>query len=378
MSGHIRRRGAGWEIKYEAAERDPATGKRQTRYVSFKGTKKQAQVELARLVTEAEAGQTVEPTRSTVAEFLDRWVRDWATGNTSPKTLERYRQLIRNQLVPQIGRLQIQKLRTTHLAEAYATLLRGGLSARTVGHVHRVTHRALGHAVRWGLVRTNVASEAEPPRVEETEIEILTADQVAALLDRFRGMVLYPIIVTALATGMRRGEVLALQWRDVDLNAATLRVERSLEETRSHGLRFKAPKTKRGRRMIALPAFAVAELRRHWAAQQQQRLVLGLGRITPDALVFPTLEGKPRRPDGVSKEFAAALRGTGIAASMHVLRHIHASALIAEGVDVLTLSRRLGHATPAITLNVYGHLYADMSDKVAAAAEAMFSRVGAD
>ena len=134
-----------------------------------------------------------------------------------------------------------------HLAELYAKLLRSGrgedrgLSARTVGHVHRVLHRAFGHAATWGIVQQNVAALVSPPRVVATEISILSEDQIAKVLRHLEGRILRPIVALALATGARRGELLALRWKDLDLDAGTIKIERSLEQI--HGaLRFKAPK----------------------------------------------------------------------------------------------------------------------------------------
>src|SRR5262249_35966798 len=150
--GHIRPRGAGtWELKFDLG-RDPLTGKRQSRYVSIKGTKREAQAELTRLLNDTNSGTYIDPSKVSVGEFLDRWARDWVTVNVSPKTGERYRQLLDNQVKPHIGALPIQKLRPVHLSELYAKLLREGgvdggpLSARSVGHTHRCFRRALGHA----------------------------------------------------------------------------------------------------------------------------------------------------------------------------------------------------------------------------------------
>jgi integrase len=272
--------------------------------------------------------------------------------------------------------LQLQKLRPVHINELYGLLLCGSppLAPRTVGHVHRVLRRALGHAHRWGLVHQNVAALVSPPRVATTEIELLTPAQAQAVLAKLEGRSIYPILVTALATGMRRGEFLALRWRDVDLDGAVLRVEQSLEQTKA-GLRFKSPKTKHGRRSISLPPSAVAVLREHWRAQQELRLKLGVGKAPADTLVFPTWDGKPRSPNAFTKEWTVAVKAAGMpAVTLHSLRHTHASHLIAEGHDVLTISRRLGHGSPTITLGVYGHLFPSTDDRVASSIEAMFNK----
>jgi integrase len=241
-----------------------------------------------------------------------------------------------------------------------------GLSARTIGHCHRVLSRALGHAKKWGVIPTNPVTDVEPPRVESTEVEILREPEVKNLLEKLRGRMLYLVAVVGLATGMRRGELLALRRQDVDLSRGHIHIERSLEYTKGSGLRFKAPKTRRGRRTISIPPAIVAELRARFAQQQEQWLALGLGRVPDDALVFATEEGKTRSPNALSKDWSEMMQELGIKATLHSLRHTHASQLIAAGVDVVTISGRLGHASPVITLATYAHLFHNTGDEVAA------------
>jgi integrase len=155
-----------------------------------------------------------------------------------------------------------------------------------------------------------------------------------------------------------------------------LRIERALESTTQTGLRIKAPKTKYGRRTISIPASAIDELRAHWKRQQEQRLAIGLGRGSPDDLIFATPDGALVRPDTMSDRWLrATTAAVGRSITLHSLRHHHASSLIAAGVDVLAISRRLGHASPTITLSVYGHLYPNADDKASQATELMFARV---
>ena len=374
MSGHIRKRGArSFEIKFDIGA-DPLTGKRRIRYHSFKGTKREAELKLATLVAENSRGDYVDAWKETVSAFIERWVSDWATSHVSAKTLERYAELLRNHVAAHIGDVNVQKLRAVHLNDLYSTLQRvTGLAPRTIGHVHRVLHRALGLANRWGLVQQNVAALVSPPRVASVELELLTPAQAQTMLQKLRGRSVYPAFVTALATGMRRGELLALRWRDVDLDGAMIRVEQSLEQTKA-GLRFKSPKTKFGRRAITLPASAVTVLRDHRKAQAEQRLKLGMGKAPANSLVFATWEGKPRSPNSLTKEWTEAIKATKLPrVTLHSLRHTHASHLIASGLDVLAISRRLGHGGPAITLAVYGHLFPQADDRAASAIEATFA-----
>jgi integrase len=367
--GNITRRGRrSWRLKFDVGT--DAAGKRLTRYFTVHGRLQDAQRELTRLLSAVDGGTLPESSTATVAEYL----RAWLSGphQLSPKTAERYRELAERQIIPHLGSIQLQKLRPKQIEEWHATLLKPNqgtraLAARTVGHAHRVLHKALAKAMGSEAVSRNVASAINPPKVEALEVEILAPEQITFVLERLRAHRLYPIVAIALATGMRRGELLGLQLGDLDLEASTLKVERSLEET-SSGLRFKAPKTKHGRRTISLPPGAVAVLRAHWRQQIEHRVALGLGKPEPDALVFSQPDGSPLSPDNLSRDWRRVCRALELPLVMfHALRHTHASALIASGLDVVQIARRLGHGSPVVTLRVYGHMFGAV-DKAAAAA----------
>jgi integrase len=369
MTGHIRRRSEhSWELKFDLGT-DPLTGKRVTKYRSFQGTKKAAQLELAKLIARADDGTMLDPSKTTLAEFLDRW-ESWAATQVSAKTLERYSELLRHQVRPHLGATRIQKLRAVNFVELYGKLQQAkpegaGLAPRTIGHVHRLMHRVMNYAVKWDMLRSNPVSAADPPRVERAEIEILDAEQIKTVLHSLRGHVLYPVIVLALATGARRGELVALRWGDIDLDTSKVRIERSLEQTNA-GLSVKAPKTKAGRRVVTVPASIAAELRKHWRQQQEQRLLLGLGKATPDDLVFARPGGVPWPPDALTGDWARAVRVRKLPrVTLHALRHTHVSQLIACGLDVVTVSRRIGHSNPTVTLGVYAHLFGNTDERAA-------------
>jgi integrase len=368
MKGNLTRRGeSSWRLKIDIG-RD-AAGKRQIRYMTVRGTRKQAQAELARLVAAHDEGRLVEPTKVTIGDYMRSWLDTAATLSLSPKTAERYRQLIERQIVPYLGSMPLQKLKPVHIANWHAALLKTGtLSARTIGHAHRVLHKALADAVRHELVTRNPASVVSPPKVMAGEVAILNAGQVKAVLAAMRDTVIYPQVVVLLSTGIRRGEIAGLQWADLDLDAGKLRIERAIEKTKAHGLRIKQPKTKHGRRSIALPASAVDILKAHRKAQLELRVQLGLGKLLPDAFVFGTIEGQPRDPDRLTQDWKRFTAARGLPrVTLHALRHSHASALIAAGADPVTVSRRLGHGSPVITMAVYAHLF-DRSDEAAAKA----------
>jgi integrase len=374
MKGSIRERSPGhWAIILDLHD---DRGNRRRKWHSFRGGKREAQAEAARLITELKSGGYVERHRQSLNEFLDRWERDWAVPNLSPKTCERYLELLRLHVRPHLGGKAIQSIGVQDLNALYADLHQR-LAPRTIKHVHRLLHRVLGHAAKWGTIKRNVASLVDAPKVPVTEAAVLRLEEIPKMFAGLRGRILYPIAVTALGTGMRRGELCALRWQDVDLEGGGLRVERSLEQTRA-GLRFKAPKSARSRRTISLSPAVVAELRAHWKAQQEQRLALGLGKAPPDGLVFATWQGNPRQPNKLTIEFALAMQKAGLPhVTLHTLRHTHASQLITSGMDILTVSRRLGHGSPAITLNVYGHLLSSQ-DRAADIMQAMLANAGVE
>ncbi len=207
-----------------------------------------------------------------------------------------------------------------------------------------------------------------------TEVEILNAEQIADALRKLDGHPLHPIVALAIGTGARRGEIAALHWSDIDLDAATVRIERSIEQTKD-GLRVKAPKTAAGRRTVSLPAFAVDALRDRRRQTLELRLQLGIGTLPGDAPVFGNFEGNKVTPHYITKSWLRAIKSRKLPkVTFHSLRHSHASALIAAGIDVVTVSRRLGHASPALTLSTYSHLFSNSDDKAAAVIDAVLSK----
>ena len=274
MKGHIRERSPGhWGIVIDV--RDPVTGKRKRRWHSFAGNKRHAQVECARLVSELQNGGAVDPSRTTLAEFFDRFERDWVAAHVSARSVERYRAALAHPR-RHLGDTQLQKVRPADVAALYATLSRSGLAARSVQMVHRVFHRALGQAKTWGVIRDNVCEAVKPPPAPDQEKEILQPDRARELLKRLDGHPLHMLALLALHTGARRNELLALRWQDVDLDAARLRIETALEQTRAHGIRVKAPKTRKGRRTISLPG--TASLARHGQGSGRQSCAGNPGR----------------------------------------------------------------------------------------------------
>jgi len=380
MSGHIRRRGKeSWELKFDIA-RDEATGKRITRYANIKGSRQDAKFKLAELIASVGRGSYVDRSPLTVAQHVAGRIEQWESlSKISPKTAERYRELLANQIVPHLGAKAVQKLKPADVEGWHATLLtkgrkdgKGGISGRTVQHAHRLLSKALKEGVRHEIVMRNVAATEQPPKVDNDEVVALDNEQAKLVVTRLRGRAMYAKAITALFIGLRRGELLALRWNRIDLDSADkhLKIRETLEETNA-GLRFKAPKTKNSARDVSMPDIVVETLREHRREQLKMRLALGLGKLSDDALVFPKLDGSPQSPRAFSKEWSDVAASIGLPEiTFHALRHTHASHLIDAGIDVVKISRRLGHASPAITLKVYAHLFRRRDDKSSAAINA--------
>jgi integrase len=306
-----------------------------------------------------------------VAAYLDQWLTDVAPASVGAKSLERYRSLYRIQIEPYLGAVQLQRLRPSDVATWMQQLGGTKIAPRTIRHAHGLLRTALAHATAIEVIERNVAAAIRAPKVPRAEIEILDADQVAEVLGRLRGHSIYPIVALAIGTGARRGELAALRWNDLDLDAATVRIERALEQAMGQ-LSVKATKTRAGCRTISLPEFAVLALRDHRRETLELRLQHGIGALPGDTPVFGDLEGNLQNPSIITDRWRkAVMRWRLPKVTFHALRHSHASALIAGGLDVVTVSRRLGHASPGLTLNTYSHLFSNTDDKAAAVIDAL-------
>lgn len=229
MSGSIIRRGKwSWRIKFDIGR--GSDGKRQTRYLTVRGTRKDAEKALIDALKAVSDRTFVDPTKVTVGEYLERWLTDHAATAVGPKTLERYSEICRQHLIPALGAGKLTHLQPLDIQGYYAHALvngrvrGGGLSPRTVHHHHILLKQALKRAVKWRLLSTSPAEDVDPPQVEETEIQILGQNEVPVLLEAARSTRLHVPTALALTTGMRRGEVLAVRWQDIDLDKATLNV----------------------------------------------------------------------------------------------------------------------------------------------------------
>jgi len=288
-------------------------------------------------------------------------------GSVKPVSLENYEHLVRVHIDPALGRIKLKTLSPAHLQHFYRERLDSGLSPRTVQYLHALLHKALKQALRWELVPRNVATAVDPPQLHREEIQ-LSPTQVRAFLQAAREDRLEALYVLAVHCGLRQGELLGLRWEDIDLEAGTLQVRRTLTAAKGDGV-FTAPKTAKSRRNVKLTAGAIDALIRHHERQLEERKQLA-GLWQDQGLVFTSGVGTPiNRHNLLTRSFKPLLGKVGLPHSVrfHDLRHTCASLLVSKGVHPKLVQELLGHSNVSITLDTYSHVLPGMSNKTASA-----------
>jgi integrase len=375
VRGSIVRRGKSWAIILD--ERDMTSGRRRRRWHSFRGTRRGAEAECARLISERQNGTAVEPNRITLVQFLDQWL-EYIEPQVAPRTHERYGEIVRTYLAPALGTILLTKLQPMTISAAFAGMLSGGrrkgsggLSPRSVHHCHRILSQALQQAVRWRMLSRNPCNDVDPPRVERRALSVWDVATMAEALECARSLRIFMPMLLAGMLGLRRGEIAALRWRHVDLDRAHVAIVESFEQTRT-GMRLKAPKSGRGRK-VALPIKVVAELRAWRTKQAQELLRLGI-RLDGESFVCAGEDGQPIQPQSLTHAWHRFLARTRLPRlRFHDLRHSHATHMLASGVHPKIASERLGHATVGLTLDTYSHVIPGMQEDAVARIDAAFA-----
>ena len=384
--GSITRRADGrWHARVSLEE-----GKRKHFYGK---TRQEVAAKLTAALRDRDQGlPLVRDERQTLAQYLEGWLTTMRA-NVRPRTWQRYEQYVRLHTVPQLGRVALLKLTAQQIESLYANRLEAGCAPSSVKHLHTLLHKALEDALRLGLVQRNVVDLARAPRAGRSEMRVLSLEQVKTLLRVARGDRFEALYVLAVTTGMRRGELLALKWRDVDLGSEldvdhsvanrsasgqaarsgqpALQVRATLQKTKG-GFVFAEPKSAHSRRRIALTAAAAKALSRHRARQEQERLALGPEWEEQD-LVFCTHQGRPLIGSNVlNQNFHPLLKRAGLPRiRFHDLRHSCATLLLLRGVHPKVVSELLGHASVSLTLDVYSHILPDMQREATTALDLM-------
>ncbi len=249
----------------------------------------------------------------------------------------------------------------------------GGLSAQTVRHHHTALHKALQTAVEWGLLNRNAADAVSPPHVQRPEMQTWDEDEITRFLEAAKTTPYHHLFYLALFTGMRRSELLALRWQDVDFIMSQIYVSRSLHVLKGGKVVFKSPKTAKGRRTVALPPSAILMLGEHHEKQKLDRAMLGIP-LNDDGLVFCQLDGRPLLPNSVTHAWIKLVRRTGLKPiRLHDARHTHASLMLKQGIHPKIVQERLGHSSVTITLDTYSHVTPGLQQAAAAHFDEAFS-----
>ncbi|TFV67228.1 UNVERIFIED_ORG: site-specific integrase [Bacillus sp. AZ43] len=301
----------------------------------------------------------------TVGQWLDHWLDTIAARKVRPSTLVRYRQLVTNQLGPGIGHHRLDRLQPEHVEKLYAGLQASGLSAASVVQAHRVLSRALKVAMQRGRVARNVCTLVDAPSVERDEVRPLSEQDARRVLDAARGRRNAARWSVALALGLRQGEALGLAWDAVDLDAGTLTVRQALQRQPGRGLVIVQPKSRAGRRTIALPGPLRDALRAQRTAQLAERMAAGSA-WEDHGLVFAQENGRPIDPRGDHRAWRTLLAAAGVRqARLHDARHTAASLLLQQGVPARVVMEILGHSQIGLTLGTYSHVVPALAEDAA-------------
>ena len=372
MRGHIFKR---YENSYTivlSLGTDPATGKRKQQWIGVKGTRKEAEKRLSELLHQLDTGVFFKPGKTKLAEYLEIWLRDYVRPNVSPRTAEGYESIVRQHLIPKLGNITLTQLKPEHIQRYYSELLssgrcngKGGLSARSVRYNHVTLHKALDNAVKWGLIARNPTGSVDLPQEKRKEIHIMNELEMNRFLGAAKSTPYYALFYVALFTGMRRSELLALRWSDVDMLLCQLYVSRSVQRLLDGSLVYREPKTSRGRRMIALSPSTIAVLGEHRTKQENLMVQLGM-QLKEDDLVFTRIDGSPVLPDTISHAWESLAIQTNLkGVRLHDARHSHASLMLKQGIHPKIVQERLGHASIQITLDLYSHVVPGLQEAAA-------------
>ncbi len=340
--------------------RDEATGKRK-RLTRYGKTKDEAYAELHKALEEQRKGILIQPNQQTVGNFLNDWLEHVHRTTLKLSSYLLYRRCLDNHIIPALGYIKLQKLHQSHVQAFYTKKLDEGLAPSNIQLFHAILHEALDHAVEWEYVVRNVCDLVHPPRlVRKRKPRFLTKEQALHLLKALRGQQLEALVSLALATGMRRGELLALRWSDMNLEDGSIQVQRTVDRLPGYGLYESEPKSDSSRRRIVLPGRIVEVLKQHRAEQLDAQQRAGDKWRDLD-IVFSSRVGGFIEPAQINRRFNAAVKAAGLPPMrFHDLRHSAATLLLAMGIHPKVVQELLGHSQISITMNLYSHVLPSM------------------
>jgi integrase len=316
----------------------------------------------------ANKGLLKQPSRLTVGGFLERWLEETVKLRVRPLTYSGYAINVRRHIIPALGDIRLDRLSSEQVQTFLNRKVEEGLSSKTVTYIRQVLRTSLEQGLRWNLISRNVVTLVPAPRKERKAIHPLQPHEIGKFLDAVAGRRLEALYVTTLALGLRRGEVLGLQWEDIDFRAGRLQVQRQLQRFGGR-LQLVEPKTDRARRVLDLPESVVKALMEHQTRQVIERLTAGT-RWEEHDLVFPTTVGTPLDSRSLLRDFRQVIRtGKLPAIRFHDLRHSCATMLLVQGVPARVVMEILGHSEIGLTMNTYSHVIPGLRKDAAARME---------
>lgn len=375
MAGSIEKRGKN-SYRLTVSEGFDLNGNPMIHRKTVHGTKKDAEVELAKFVTEVQNGLVVDGKSLRFSEFTEIWKRDYGSKELAPTTYKRYCRMLETRLLPYFGHFYINKIRPTDIMKFYDLLekdtqlvrksgnngakTKKPLSGKTILEHHRLLRAMLHKAVYWQLIVTNPAERVQAPKARKPKRRSYDDEQTKILLENLELLSIedtkYKVaIILTVFTGVRLGELMGLEWQDVDFKNGIISINRSSQYLSDMGVFTKTPKTESSIREIAIPEFIISLLEEYKLWYEKQKSIYGELWTNSDRL-FVQADGKPMHPSSISKWFVRYVSTIGLPViNFHGLRHTNASLLVAQNVDIAVISARLGHAQISTTLDFYVH-----------------------
>ena len=375
MAGSIEKRGKN-SYRLTVSEGFDLNGKPMIHRKTIHGTKKEAEVELAKFVTEVQNGLVIDGKSLKFSEFVEVWKRDYGSKELAPTTYKRYCRMLETRILPYFGHFYINKIRPTDIMKFYDLLekdtqlvrkkgnngskTKKPLSGKTILEHHRLLRAMLHRAVYWQLIVSNPAERVQPPRAKKPKRRSYDDEQTKILLENLEKLTVedtkYKVaIILTIFTGVRLGELMGLEWQDVDFRNGIISINRSSQYLSDMGVFTKVPKIESSIREIAIPEFIISLLEEYKLWYEEQKSLYGELWTNSDRL-FVQADGKPMHPSSISKWFVKYVGTIGLPViNFHGLRHTNASLLVAQNVDIAVVSARLGHAQISTTLDFYVH-----------------------
>ena len=319
--------------------------------------KREAQAWLRQTLEEIDQGLSFDGSQTSLNEFMSKWLVS-IKSSIRPNTHKQYQQITNQHILPSLGKYRLREIKPDQIQYLYDRKVESGTGLRTVQLVHAVLHRCFVHAVKLGAIPRNPAAATTPPKPKPKEMKFYDENQVQTMLiaSKANHPRMFPLLHLAVSTGMRQGELLGLKWPDLEWESGQLHIQRQLSRAEDEGYELTIPKTKAGIRKIDLGANTSRVLREHQQRQNQEINKVG-GDWHDNNLIFPSTIGTFGDRDNLRKHFKDLLNEAGLPEiRFHDLRHTAAALMLSNGGPVIVVSRRLGHARPSITLDIYGHL----------------------